>query len=393
MKVALIIERANIALGGAQRSVFELATALSAQDIQVTILAAKGQTKAKNINILCQHKPGKRSSYFTFSKALKRHLAENQYDIIHSFLPFGFADVYQPRGGSFTEAILRNAASYRNKFVQSYKRITASANFRRTILLQAEKKICKSPKGPLIAALSEYVARQFKQHYRLDNDRIVIVPNGIKIRKNIDTSRAEKLRTQILAQLGIKEADEPVLFLFVANNFRLKGLTVLIRAMHLAKNNPEARRAYLVVAGQGRSFKYRRMAKNLGVNRKIVFLGPIRHLQDALSIVNIAVLPTFYDPCSRYILEALAASKPVITTRFNGASEQFADKRHGKIIDTPENIPALAEAISYFTNTDNIEKASQAIIADNLQEKISINRAVKQLQALYNAILEKKGQK
>ncbi len=385
-KIAIIIERANIALGGAERSIFELSTAISALGLEVNILAAKGQTNAKNIHILCQERPGRRTCYFTFAKALKKHLAENRYDIIHSVLPFVFADVYQPRGGSFAESILRNAASYQNKLLESYKRITAFANLRRTILLRAERKLCSNPGGPVIVALSEYVAEQFKQHYGAGVQRLTVVPNGVRIHKRIDTSEADKLRTQILAQLGLKEADNPVFFLFVANNFRLKGLACLIKAMQLATKNHTARPSYLIVAGHGRPYKYRRIARKFNVHEKIVFLGPIRRIQNALSIIDVAILPTFYDPSSRYILEAIAADKPVITTKFNGATDLFVNNRHGKVIDTPENIPALAEAISYFTDTDNIQKASEAIVADNLKEKISITRVAKQMISLYNTL-------
>lgn len=389
-KIALIIERADIALGGAERSVFELAAALSALGLKVDTLAAKGKTNAKNIHILCQNTPGNRTGYFTFAKVLKKHLSENHYDIIHSVLPFDFADVYQPRGGSFAEAILRNAASYQNKFVESCKRVTAFANFRRAILLRAERILCKDSNGPVIVALSKYVAEQFKKHYGVSDDRIVVVPNGIKINKRIDIGHADNLRSQILAQLGLKEADNPVFFLFVANNFRLKGLACLIKAMQLASRNNTERKAYLIVAGNDRVRKYRQLAKKLNVHRKIIFLGPIRNIQNALLITDVAILPTFYDPSSRYILEAIAANKPVITTEFNGAADLFVNDRHGKVIDCAENIPALAQAISYFTDTNNIRKASQAIVADNLEEKISISRVAEQLIPVYESILEKR---
>jgi len=391
-KIALIIERTDIALGGAERSVFELATALSALGLKVDILAAKGQTNAKNIHILCQNTPGKRTCYFTFAKVLKKHLSENHYDVIHSVLPFDFADIYQPRGGSFAEAILRNAASYQNKFIESYKRITAFANFRRTILLRAERRLCKDSNGPVIIALSKYVAEQFKKHYGASDDRIVVIPNGIKINRRVDTGQADKLRSQILIQLGLKEADNPIFFLFVANNFRLKGLACLIKAMHLASQNNTERKAYLIVAGNDRAHKYRQLAKKLNIHRKIIFLGAVRHIQNALSVTDAAVLPTFYDPSSRYILEAIAADKPVITTKFNGATDLFVNDRHGRVIDCAENISALAQAISYFTDTNNIQKASQAIVADNLKEKISISQVAKQLTAVYESILEKRGQ-
>ncbi len=152
-KVAIIIERANTSLGGAERSVFELTAALSAMGFEAHILAAKGQANAKNIHILCQNIPGKRVSYFTFAKALAKHLSENHYDLIHSVLPFDFADVYQPRGGTYAESILRNIASYQNKPIETYKKLTAFTNFRRTILLQAERKLARQADGPVIAAL------------------------------------------------------------------------------------------------------------------------------------------------------------------------------------------------------------------------------------------------
>jgi UDP-glucose:(heptosyl)LPS alpha-1,3-glucosyltransferase len=102
------------------------------------------------------------------------------------------------------------------------------------------------------------------------------------------------------------------------------------------------------------------------------------------------VLPTFYDPCSRFILEALAAGKPVITTRFNGASELFTNNRHGRVIDRPDNITALADALAHFTEPANIQRASQAIMEDNIKQKVSISRAAGQLKEVYDAILAKR---
>ncbi len=389
IKTALIIERADIALGGAERSVFELASQLSLLDVKVTVLAAKGQTTAKNINILCAERPGKRTSLADFEKVLINHLIENRYDIIHSTLPFDFADIYQPRGGSYPEAIIRNAASYQNRLISSYKLITHYANLRRSALLRAEGQLCQDSGRTIVAAVSEYVKRQFKQHYDLCDERIVVIPNGVKPHKKINTEEADALRRQIFAALDITEADDPAKFLFVANNFRLKGLSGLIGAVALTSRRKTTRPIYLVVAGVGSSRKYRHLAKKLGVSDRIVFLGRLRHIQNALSISDVAVLPTWYDPCSRYILEALAAAKPVITTRYNGAAELFVNNRHGIVIDSPDDVEALAEAMSFYADPANVKQAANAIVEDNLREKISIGRHAKQMVELYQSILNK----
>lgn len=395
-KVAIIIERANVALGGAERSVLELARALSGLDLEVDVLAAKGRTDTSNVHILCPKTAGSRVRFFTFEKALKDHLSQTSYDIIHSVLPFEFADVYQPRGGAYAESILRNAASYENRFVELYKKLTAVTNWRRTVLVHAERKLAQGADGPVIAALSRYVAEQFKQRYGTDERRIVTIPNGVKTGRPVNTGQADRLRTEVLAKLKVKESDAPVLFLFVANNFRLKGLAPLIRAMSLAARCETQRKGYLIVVGGGKKLKYAELAHKLNppeMGRRIVFLGTARHVQNVLSIADVAVLPTFYDPASRFILEALAAGKPVITTRFNGATDLFVKDRHGKVIDTPENTGSLAEAVSHFTDTSNIRAASQAIAEDNLKDNISISRVAGQLNELYESILGRKDRK
>ena len=146
-KVAIIIERNNINLGGAERSVFELKAQLSAQGIDVDILAANGKNSSKHVKILCQNNKCQRTKLGTFAKVLKKYFKTHSYDIIHSVLPFDFADVYQPRGGTYPEAVLRNAVSYRNSLIRTCKTFTAACNIRRFRLGRAERRGDLPPGG------------------------------------------------------------------------------------------------------------------------------------------------------------------------------------------------------------------------------------------------------
>jgi len=389
-RIAIIIERTDIALGGAERSVSEVAASLADLGLKVDLLAAKGPGHADNVHVLCPHVPGKRVSLEVFAQALRQHLAENHYDIVHSVLPLDFADVYQPRGGAYAEALLRHAASYPNRCWRWAKRTLAFTNRRRTQLMRAERKLCQNPKGPVIAALSRYVADQFIRHYGVDSQRIVLILNGVTIDRQTDPETTEQLRSQIFQRLALAKTADPVLLLFAAHNFRLKGLDGLIRALHLARQGVTERSPCLLVLGGGKVGPYRRLAQRLGVERHIVFLGRAENVQDVLSISQVGILPTFYDPSSRFILEALAAGKPVITTVFNGAIDHFVDGRHGRVVDTPNNIQALAQAIRHFTCTTQIEKAEAAIVEDDLRAQISTARVARELSLLYESILEKR---
>jgi UDP-glucose:(heptosyl)LPS alpha-1,3-glucosyltransferase len=314
-------------------------------------------------------------------------MTKELYDIVHSTLPFEFADVYQPRGGSYAEAIERNIASYDNAAVRLFKTATKSLNWRRTVLLNAEKRLCRAGSRPIIAALSEYVKGQFVRHYGMPEERICVIPNGVDIRY---AARADKGDDE--AEGGLPAArGEGALFLFAANNFRLKGLATIVRALRLLKDGLEPRPVFVAVAGSGRAEPYRDLAEKLGVSDRLAFSGAVGSIQVALEPVEAAVLPTYYDPCSRFILEALAYGKPAITTRFNGAAERYVDRRHGVIIDDPRDTRALAEALARLAEPENARSASEAIRLDNLAENISVARHAERMVELYRFIIANRG--
>jgi glycosyltransferase involved in cell wall biosynthesis len=389
--VALIIERTITALGGAERSIAELARELANQHIDVRILAAAGQP-SEHSTVLCSGNPRRRTSFHVFEKALRRHLAIHSYDVIHSVLPFDFADLYQPRGGSFMEAMLQNTESYHCPVMRCWKRGTHFLNFRRTAFLKAEKKLCSPDHKTVVAALSEYVRQQFVRHYSLSDERIALIPNGIHVNREVDFSYADAFRRDVLIRLSADIREKAVLFFFAANNFRLKGLRELILAFAIAvKNNPSAP-AVLVVAGSDKSASYRKLAMSKGIDSRIIFCGPQKDAFSALSTCDVAILPSWYDPCSRFILEGLALAKPVITTRLNGACEQYQANRHGFIIDNPASIEAMSDAIRALCPVQTRTAFAEAIRQDNLKENISIARHVGQLRQVYDIILAgKKG--
>ena len=122
-------------------------------------------------------------------RELKKHIEINHYDILHSVLPFDFADIYQPRSGTFAESIIRKAATYRYPFLQALKIKTAFLNFRRTAWFGAERRLSEGQTGPLVVAISNYVAEQFRTHYHIPENRMVVIPNGVKPAGQIDKIR------------------------------------------------------------------------------------------------------------------------------------------------------------------------------------------------------------
>src|ERR1019366_7671840 len=118
----------------------------------------------------------------------------------------------------------------------------------------------------------------------------------------------------------------------------------------------------LLVAGRGNQRQY----KSTGAQ----FLGEIVDLPSLYAAADIFLLPTIYDPFSNACLEALATGLPVITTRANGFSEIIV---HGSIIDRPDDVEDLREALGYWSDETRRASARSTILARASQFDISKN--------------------
>ena len=390
IKVAIIIERIDISLGGAERSVMELTNQLNSLHARVDLIAAKGESQLENVHILCEGEEQSRTPLKKFELAIKEYLRTHEYDIIHSTLPFDFADVYQPRGGSYKEATIRNACSYGNRFVEKFKILSSILNRKRAAMIKAEENVCKASNKTVVAMLSEYVKESFVRHYNLCEERMAVICNGVKIHNNVDKMEVDNLRSIVMRGLNLKEADHPVFYLLAANNLRLKGMAPLLKAFNEVVNKRKQKRAYHLIAGSGNTVKFGLKAKAMGISQNVFFMGALKGIQNALRVCDVAILPTYYDPASRFILEALSTNRPVITTKFNGACDLFEAGRHGLVIESPESVAEMADAIIHFMSGENRKKATKLIIEDNLSEKLSIERHARELMRLYESILEDK---
>jgi len=99
-------------------------------------------------------------------------------------------------------------------------------------------------------------------------------------------------------------------------NFMLKGLP---QALAMLTHLPEETR--LAVAGGRNPSRFQAMARNLGVEDRVHFLGRVRRMPTFYHACEAFVLPTLYDACSNVVLEALACGLPALYRNGGGSSE------------------------------------------------------------------------
>ncbi len=277
-------------------------------------------------------------------------LTRQGFDIVHAVAQVRAATVLNPHGGVERAYLRQEFASIGNPLYYAYKLLKRYLSVRHYLEIALQKRLyAAGGRGPPRDRHLGHGQGDIINYYAYPADRISVVFNTVDLDRfhprMRDVHRAGKR-----AELGLGE--ESILLLFAGNNFRLKGIETLIRALALLTAQFPDRDFRLLVAGRGRPGRYRRLMKELGVAARVVFTGPLSPMEHYYAAADIYVHPTFYDSCSLTVLEALATGLPAVTTRFNGAAQVIASQEGGMVIDDPADAAELAAAVALYADPE-----------------------------------------
>ncbi len=356
MKIALI-RKSFSPFGGAERYVAELAGTLADAGHEVHLYARRWE---KREGIVFHRVPVIGGTAFlevlSFARNARAMLERESFDIIHGFERSTYQDIYRAGDGCHREWLLR-----RSEADGWLKRNTYLLNPRHRAILHVERELYRDPRLKLVVANSLRGRDEIVLHYGLDEDRIRVIYNGIN-----DALLAPG-RGRILPSDIPRRPGEKVL-LFVGSGFERKNLATAIRALSLL-GDPDVR---LWVVGRDRVERYRRLARKLGVEQRVVFAGPRRDPVPFYANADAFLLPTIYEPFSNACLEASAFGLPVATTRVNGFSELIRPGENGVVVENPLDEEELAYAARTALRLQKIPRRSYPTVADNVREMIGI---------------------
>lgn len=339
MNIALVILRANGALGGAEGYTLSLAGSLIDAGHQVTLIAQEFGENLPATERVTIDAPGltRSSRYLRFLDGLDKHLAANPYDVVHAMLPVRRCDLYHPHAGLAIDNIRQAHVRYNDPIRRTLAKLGARFNARRNRLARVERRLLEGPRPPVVLCLSKSMRHSVQDQFRIDPGRLITLYNGIRTER-FDPSTRVELRQSIRANHGWN--DDHVVGLIVGQDFELKGVAEAIRAIALV-NDP---RLTLLVVGRDNPRPYQRLAVRYGVERQVVFFGATTDVAACYAASDFLLFPSRGDTCGLVVLESLAMGRPVIVTRQAGASELVSDGFDGFVIDSPRNVAALAEA-------------------------------------------------
>jgi L-malate glycosyltransferase len=188
-------------------------------------------------------------------------------------------------------------------------------------------------------------------------------PGAEVIYNGVDLNNFRPFQSDLLFEMTNISRDE-LLIGYIGLITKRKGLEYLIRAL------PDIKKGYdkfkLVIIGDNRPedrdyfSDIKGLIKELSLESDVFFTGVLSDVKGALNSLDIVMLPSLEERCSRALLEALACAKPVVATRVGGTPEIIKDGLNGFLVE-PENEKQIAEAVL------------KLLLDNDLRQEMSVN--------------------
>ena len=188
-----------------------------------------------------------------------------------------------------------------------------------------------------IIVCSNYMKDHICWLFRVPQDKVSVIPNGVDIPPTSGPPRAEFRREYA--------TDDEKIVLYVGRMVEEKGVNVLIGAIPLIIRSGIP--AKLLVVGDGyASDRMKRIAWELGVYDKVFFTGYVKdnELERIFSIADVQAVPSLYEPFGIVALEGMARGLPLVVSDTGGLAEIVDNERTGLKVP-PDNSVELSTAL------------------------------------------------
>ncbi len=384
IRFAIGIQNLSRRKGGAEKYLVDLCSRMADEGHEVHVYAERWQEEDPRMHLhRVKTLPFPKSlRLLSFAMRASKAIRDGKFDITFGVGNTFEADVFQPHGGVHWAWFWRSLRAYDHPLVWLIKFLGRVLSPKQWVSGWIENAPYRKRNHPEIVAISEMVKRDMIRCYGIPEDRVTVVYNGVDLDHFHPKNR--RYREEIRSKHGIVEE---FVILFVSNNFRMKGLVFLMKALASLKKKcgPPFR---LLILGRDRQEPYRRLASQIGLSGETIFAGSTDDPEKYYGAADLLVHPSFYDACSLTVLEALASGLPVITTSTNGASGVLHQGEEGYVLSDPRDEQDLEEKISRFLAPDRRAQASRAARA--LGEHYSAERNWSEMRAIFEKkILER----
>ena len=206
-------------------------------------------------------------------------------------------------------------------------------------------------------------------------DKVSVVPNGIELME----FEHLKERDAVCRQLGL-HPDLPVVMQVGRLSPQKDPLMFLRGARYILSGNSKAQ---LVWIGEGPLFmQVKSEVESLGLQDKIHLLGRIDQAYRCLTAADMVTLTSRWEGLPYSILEAMACSKPVVSTSVNGCSEVVINGQTGYLVEVGDAFGWAKSILNLIANPQQAQLMGRAG-RQLVEEKYSLSAMLSQIEQAY----------
>jgi glycosyltransferase involved in cell wall biosynthesis len=227
-----------------------------------------------------------------------------------------------------------------------------------------------------VIAVSESARREYLRLGLAREDQIVTIHNGIDVVARPDAGAG------VRRELGLDPRD---LVIGMVSALRPeKGHDVAIAVLRrLRPTFPQLR---LLVVGEGDlAPEIRRSSGDLG--GAVVMAGLRTDVMDVLDAVDVCLQPSRADAFPTSLIEAMAASVPVLATAVGGIPEIVTNGSTGVLVPSPPNVETIAEALAALLGDCGRRRQLAEGGRRRYEERFTATPWIQRTRELYDAVL------
>jgi glycosyltransferase EpsD len=173
--------------------------------------------------------------------------------------------------------------------------------------------------------------------------------------------------------------------MFYAAEFNVnKNQQLLIKSVSLVKE--EVPKAKLLLAGEGSLLEEcKELARSLGVEHMVDFLGFRKDIESLLKMSNIVVASSKREGLPVNIMEAMACGLPIIALKNRGHCELVKEDRNGWIVSNQPD--ELAKKVAELAKNQELQKQMGEQSRKIMLDSFSLNRVLVEKKELYVKVM------
>jgi glycosyltransferase involved in cell wall biosynthesis len=227
-----------------------------------------------------------------------------------------------------------------------------------------------------VIAVSESSRRQYLELGWGREDQVVTIPNGI------DVTPTPGAGIDVRRELGLAPGD--LVVAMVSALRPEKGHDLAIEAIRVLQ--PRFPNLRLLIAGQGR-LRDEIASRAAGLGGAVVLAGLRSDIMGVFDAADICLHPSLREALPTTIIEAMAASVPVIATDVGGIPEIVTDASVGVLIPAPPSPGKIAAALSSLLEAPQLRAALGAAGRQAYEARFTADPWVRRTRALYDTVL------